>query len=97
MHAPRMTLPHRVRSMRPFDLVVQIGAPPHECTETHRIDWIEVVLDERRVMTADLSIDVPFPIVRVPIVLHADATLIVRARCIQHGVWMTRRPIEVVG
>lgn len=95
MHAPRITLPHRVRSGRSFDLAVQIGAPPHECTEAHRIDWIEVALDERRVLTADLSSDVPFPIVRVPIVLHANATLVVRAHCTQHGVWMTRRPIEL--
>jgi desulfoferrodoxin-like iron-binding protein len=95
MHAPRITLPTRVHGGRSFDLLVQIGAPPHECTEAHRIDWIEVALDERRVMTADLSVDVPFPIVRVPIVLRANATLVVRARCTQHGVWMTRRAIEL--
>lgn len=94
-HAPRLTLPHRVRSGRPFDLVVQIGAPPHECTDAHRIDWIEVALDERRVMTADISVDVPFPILRVPIVLRTNATLVARAHCTQHGVWMTRRAIEL--
>jgi desulfoferrodoxin (superoxide reductase-like protein) len=95
MHAPRITLPVRVRSGRAFDLVVQVGAPPHECTEAHRIDWIEVALDERRVMTADLSLDVPFPILRVPIVLRASAMLVARAHCTQHGVWMTRRAIEL--
>jgi superoxide reductase len=94
-HAPRITLPRHVHAGRAFDLVVQIGAPPHECTDTHRIDWIEVALDEQRVMTADLSTAVPFPILRVPVVLRANATLTARAHCTQHGVWMTRRPIEL--
>ena len=95
VHVPVVTLPHRVHAGRPFDLVVQIGVLPHEQRGEHRIDWIEVALDERRVMVADLSADVAFPILRVPIVLAAAATLSVRARCTQHGVWLTRRPLTV--
>lgn len=94
-HVPVLTLPERVRSGRAFDLVVQIGARPHEITEAHRIEWIEVCVDERRVLVADLSADVAYPIVRVPLVLRAPATLTARARCNQHGVWITRRAIDV--
>ena len=95
MHVPVLTLPQRVRSGRPFDLVVQIGVRPHEITAEHRVDWIEVCLDERRILVADLSVDVAYPVVRVPIVMTATAMLTARARCTQHGVWITRREITV--
>jgi superoxide reductase len=90
-----LTLPERVRAGRAFDLVVQIGVRPHEITAEHRIEWIEVCLDDRRVLVADLSADVAYPVVRVPVSLRAPATLTARARCSQHGVWMTQRRIEV--
>ncbi len=92
-HVPVRTLPRHVHLGRPFDLVVQIGLRPHEMSSAHHIDWIEIDVDERRVAVIDLSTDVPFPIVRVPVVLHAAGTLSARARCNQHGVWMTRRAI----
>ncbi len=92
-HVPVLTLPRRVHLGRPFDLVVQIGLHPHEMIAAHHIDWIEICLDERRVAVVDLTTDVSYPIVRLPIVVHAPATLSARARCNQHGVWMTRRPL----
>lgn len=95
-HVPVITLPSRLRSGRSFDLVVQIGVRPHECTPEHHIDWIEVALGERRVFVADLSIDVPFPVLRVPLVVRATETLTVRARCNLHGVWRTQRALTPV-
>lgn len=94
-HAPVLTLPERVRAGRPFDLVVQIGVRPHEITPEHHIEWVEVCVGERRALVADLSSDVAYPIVRVPLVLREPAVLTVRARCNQHGVWLTRREIAV--
>lgn len=94
-HVPVLTLPRHVRIGRPFDLVVQIGVRPHEMSAAHHIEWVEVCLDERRVAVIDLTVDVPYPIVRVPIVLGAPAMLVARARCNQHGVWRTRREIAV--
>ena len=96
IHVPVLTLPSAPRLGRAFDLAVQIGVTPHESTAEHRIDWIEVRLDERSVFAADLSSDVPYPVVRVPLVLRAAATLVVRARCTQHGVWVTRRALTPV-
>jgi len=95
MHVPVLTLPDRVRAGRPFDLVVQIGVRPHEITPEHRVEWIEVCLDERRVFVADLSADVAYPVVRVPIAMAVPGTISARARCSQHGVWITRRAITV--
>ncbi|AKF04649.1 desulfoferrodoxin family protein [Sandaracinus amylolyticus] len=94
-HAPVLTLPERVRAGRPFDLVVQVGVRPHEMSVEHRIEWLEVRLDDRVVWVADLSPDVAYPIVRVPLALREPSQLIARARCNQHGVWMTRRAIQV--
>jgi len=94
-HVPVLTLPRHVHLGRPFDLVVQIGLRPHEMSAAHHIDWIEVSLDDHRVTVIDLTPDVPYPIVRVPIVVHAAGTLIARARCNQHGVWMTRRALAI--
>lgn len=95
MHVPVLTLPERVRAGRPFDLVVQIGVRPHEIHPDHRIEWIEVALDERRVLVADLSADIAYPVLRVPIVMSGSGVLSARARCTQHGVWMTRREITL--
>lgn len=94
IHVPVLTLPARLRSGRSFDLIVQVGIQPHECTDEHHIDWIEVALDERRVFVADLSSDIPFPVVRVPLAVHEACTLTVRARCNQHGVWRTQRALD---
>jgi superoxide reductase len=94
-HVPVLTLPRHVHLGRPFDLVVQIGLRPHDMSAAHHIDWIEVALDDHRVTVIDLTPDVPYPIVRVPIVVHAAGTLIARARCNQHGVWMTRRALAI--
>jgi len=96
IHVPVFTLPARLRAGRSFDLIVQVGIQPHECTEDHHIDWIEVALDERRVFVADLSSDIPFPVVRVPLAVHVASMLTVRARCNQHGVWRTQRALEPV-
>lgn len=98
VHVPVLTLPSAPRVGRAFDLAVQIGVTPHEATAEHRIDWIDVRLEDaalvgRSVFCVDLSADVPYPVVRVPLVLSAAATLVVRARCTQHGVWVTRRAI----
>lgn len=94
-HVPVLTLPRHVHVGRPFDLVVQIGLRPHEMSTAHHVEWIDVCLDERRVAVVDLSPDVPFPIVRIPIVLRGPAVLVARARCNQHGVWRTRREIAI--
>ncbi|MFO0682157.1 MAG: desulfoferrodoxin family protein [Sandaracinus sp.] len=92
-HVPVLTLPRHVHLGRPFDLVVQVGLRPHAMTSEHHIDWIEVCLDERRVAVVDLSTDVSFPIVRLPIALPAPAVLTARAHCNQHGTWRTRRDL----
>lgn len=92
-HVPVLTLPPRIQLGRAFDLVVQIGLEPHPMTAEHKIDWIEVSLGDARVFTADLGAGVPWPIVRVPLVVAAPAQLVVRARCSQHGVWLTARDV----
>lgn len=95
-HVPVMVLPQRVRAGRPFDFVAQIGVEPHVMTPSHHIDWIEVAVGEERVFVTDLSPRVPYPIVRVPLVLEAGATEVtVRAHCTLHGTWRTRRALEV--
>lgn len=92
-HLPVLTMPPRIQLGRAFDLVVQIGLEPHPMTTDHKIDWIEVSLGDARVLVADLGAGVPWPIVRVPLLATAAASLVVRARCSQHGVWMTARDV----
>lgn len=94
-HVPVLVLPRQVRAGRPFDFVVQVGVEPHVMTEAHYVDWVEVAVGGTRVFTADLSPDVGYPIVRVPLVLRAPADLTVRAHCNLHGTWRTRRAIPV--
>ncbi len=94
-HVPVLRLPEVVRAGRPFDLVVQIGVAPHVMAESHRIEWIEIALDESRAFIADLGPSVAYPIVRTSLTLSAPVTLTARAFCNQHGVWRTQRRIEV--
>jgi superoxide reductase len=95
VHVPVLSIPERVRAGRAFDLVVQIGVRPHEMTADHHVDWIEVAIDDARVFVTDLSAAVAYPIVRVPIAMRASGALVARARCSQHGVWLTRRDVLV--
>jgi superoxide reductase len=94
-HVPVLTLPRHVHLGRSFDLVVQIGLRPHEMTVAHHIDWIEVCLGSTRAAVIDLAPSVPYPIVRIPIVVHEATTLVARAHCNQHGTWMTRRELAI--
>jgi superoxide reductase len=93
-HVPVIVLPSQVRIDRPFDLVVQVGVQPHPMNDAHRVEWIEVALDEARVFIADLGENVAFPIVRFSMTMHAPALLTARAYCSQHGTWRTRRQID---
>lgn len=92
-HVPVLSLPTSPRLGRPFDLAVQIGVTPLAPNGEHHVDWVEVKLDDRSIFVADLSLEVPYPVLRMPIVLAAAGTLVVRARCSAHGVWVTRRAI----
>jgi superoxide reductase len=94
-HLPVVTLPDLLRRGRGFDLAVQVGSPTHAMAADHHIQWIEVAIDDRPVAVADLTPAVPWPVLRVPLVLDGDAELRVRARCNEHGVWMTRAALRV--
>ncbi len=94
-HTPVLVMPEVVRAGRPFDLVVQIGVEPHGMSDAHRIEWIEVAVDERRAFVADLGPSIAYPIVRTSLVLSAPCTLTARARCNQHETWRTQRRVEV--
>lgn len=92
-HVPVLSLPSSPRIGRPFDLAVQIGVTPLAPSDEHHVEWIEVKVDDRSIFVADLSLEVPYPVLRLPIVLGAAGTLVVRARCSVHGVWITRRAL----
>lgn len=85
-HLPILSLPARLRLGRSFDLVVRIGEPLHEQRRDHHIEWVDVRYAGELLFACDLSPNVPFPVVRVPVVLRRSGELIVRARCAQHGV-----------
>lgn len=85
-HLPLVSLPARPRLGRPFDLVVRVGEPQHEQRAEHHVQWIDVRYGAERLFACDLSPSVPFPVVRVPVILRREDELVVRLRCSQHGV-----------
>lgn len=93
MHLPIVSLPARPRLGRAFDLVVRVGDPTHEQRQDHHIAWIEVRYGTDRLFVCDLSADVPFPVVRVPVVLRRADELTVRLRCTRHGTFLWRRAL----
>ncbi len=90
MHLPLVSLPARPRLLRAFDLVVRVGEPMHEQRRDHHIQWLEVRYGADRLFVCDLSPDVPFPVVRVPVVLRRVDELTVRLRCSRHGAFVWR-------
>lgn len=92
-HLPMLALPARPRLGRSFDLVVRIGDPLHEQRRDHHVEWIEVRYAGEALFACDLSASVPFPVVRIPVVLRQAAELVVRLRCSQHGVHRFSRPL----
>lgn len=93
-HVPVLVLPAQVRIDRPFDLVVQVGVDPHPMAEAHRVEWIEVAIDETRAFVADLGPTISYPIVRFSLTMRGPALITARAYCSQHGVWRTRRQVD---
>lgn len=92
-HLPVLALPARPRLGRPFDLVVRVGDPMHEQRRDHHVQWVDVHLDDVRLFVCELSPEVPYPVVRVPVVLRRAGELVVRVRCSQHGVHALRRTV----
>ncbi|MBN8614791.1 MAG: hypothetical protein J0L92_29600 [Deltaproteobacteria bacterium] len=90
MHLPIVSLPARPRLGRAFDLVVRVGEPLHEQRIDHHIAWIEARYGSDRLFVCDLSPDVPFPVVRVPVVLRRVDELAVRLFCTRHGAFEWR-------
>ena len=84
-HLPILSLPARTRLGRSFDLVVRIGEPLHEQRRDHHVQWVEVRYGADRLFVCELSPDVPFPVVRIPVILRRSDELAVRTRCSQHG------------
>ena len=95
IHVPVLTLPRAVRAGRAFDLVVRIGVTAHVMAADHRIDWVEVMVGQERAWVMDLGAGVPYPVIRVPLVMSGAGTIVVRARCTQHGVWRTRHDVTM--
>jgi desulfoferrodoxin (superoxide reductase-like protein) len=92
-HVPRITLPARPRLMRPFDLVVRIGEN-HPQRADHFIAWVEVAYEGEILFITDLSPSVPFPVVRIPVLLRREGTLTVRAHCTRHGTFMLAQALR---
>jgi desulfoferrodoxin (superoxide reductase-like protein) len=94
MHLPVVAMPARPRLGRAFDLVVRIGEPMHEQRLDHHIAWIDVHYGSDRVFSCELSPDVPFPVVRVPVVLRRADVLSVRLACTRDGSFVWRVPLR---
>lgn len=95
-HLPMLSLPARPRLGRSFDLVVRVGEPLHEQRRDHHVEWVEVRHAGEALFTCELSPSVPFPVVRVPVVLRQAGELVVRLRCSQHGVHRFALPLSPV-
>lgn len=93
-HLPIVSLPARPRLGRAFDLVVRVGDPMHEQRRDHHIAWLEVHYGTERLFRSDLSADVPYPVVRVPVVLRRADVLSVSLGCTRHGGFVWRRALE---
>lgn len=92
-HLPVVALPARPRIGRSFDLVVRVGEPMHEQRRDHHIAWVEVRYGADRLFVCDLSPDVPFPVVRVPVILRRADELLVRVACTRDGSFVWRLPL----
>ena len=92
-HLPLISLPARPRLQRPFDLVVRIGDPNHPQRSDHFIAWVEAAYAGELLFVADLSPSVPFPVVRIPVILRRAGLLTIRAHCTRHGTFLWQQAL----
>lgn len=92
-HLPFVSLPARPRLQRPFDLVVRIGDPNHPQRSDHFIAWVEAAYADELLFVADLSPSVPFPVVRIPVILRRPGLLTIRAHCTRHGTFLWQQAL----
>lgn len=92
-HLPFISLPARPRLQRPFDLVIRVGEPSHPQRSDHFIAWVEAAYDEELLFVADLSPSVPFPVVRIPVILRRAGLLTIRAHCTRHGTFRLQQAL----
>lgn len=96
-HLPAVDAPDSVAMGECFELTAEVGrllAHPNE--HSHFIEFLDVYADETYLARADFTDVTACPKVTFRLRLnHPARELRVYERCSQHGVWVTRRPIEV--
>ncbi len=96
-HLPVVDAPESVGKGECFSLTAEVGkllAHPNE--HSHFIEFLDVYADETYLARADFTDVTACPKVTFCLRLeHPARELRVYERCNQHGVWVTRRPIEV--
>ena len=99
-HVPKIKGPDKIKSEEPFELEINVG--PHPNTVQHSIRWIDVYFYEenrsfnpvhiaRIILTPEYS----EPNVVLTLKLKKSGTIHVLGYCNLHGLWESKKRIEV--
>lgn len=86
-HVPLLVIPTNIRPGKPFRMEIMVGQKLHPMTEEHHIEWIEVFVDDARVLHADFSAGQSVPDMAVSLILTKTSLIRVFAHCNTHGLW----------
>jgi len=99
-HMPRIEAPERVRRGKVFELRIEVS---HSNSVEHGIRCIDIYLyDEGRefnpIHVAHVELEPPYSVPRVSIAMRLEKTCVIYVvvYCNLHGVWVSRKRIEVV-
>ena len=97
-HVPGLYAPELVHKEQPFDVSIKVGGlQTHPSEPRHFIEWVELYCGDTFIARAQFSAADTYPEVTFRVMLwHAKGSLRVWAKCNQHGLWQTKREINVI-
>ncbi|PLX82674.1 MAG: desulfoferrodoxin [Desulfuromonas sp.] len=94
-HAPVISLPGRVKEGEPFAVRVAVGEIVHPMIPAHYIAYLELLAGNEPAGRIAFRPGYSVPVAAFHLVLERPVTLVARAYCNLHGLWESRREIDL--
>lgn len=94
-HVPVIDAPETVKAGETFSVQVSIGEALHPMIPQHYIHWVELFAGNEPAGRVGLTPTFGVPQVTLRLKLDKSVTLVVREYCNLHGLWESRKDIQV--
>ena len=94
-HAPVIDLPAKVKAGEPFTVKVAVGETIHPMATGHYIHCVDVYVGNEPAGRVEFSPNFGVPEASLTLKLDKPVTLVVREYCNLHGLWESRKDVEI--